>query len=100
MMPFGQTAKSMAPAIDKFETFLFNREIRHNGNPVLTWCMSNAVVKEDDDGHRKISKRKSIGRVDGAVTVVMAAGISERTDEAESAYANMTKQEMIDSMAF
>jgi len=100
MMPFGQTAKSMAPAIDKFEGFLFNKEIRHNGNPVLTWCMSNAVVKADDDNYRKISKRKSIGRVDGAVTTVMAAGISERTDEAESAYANMTKKEMIDSMAF
>lgn len=77
MMPFGQTARSMSPAIDKFETLLANKELRHNGNPVQTWCMANSVVKDDEDGYRKISKRKSIGRVDGAVTAVMACGILE-----------------------
>jgi len=82
MMPFGQGPKSMAPAVDKFETFLLNKEIRHDGNPVQTWCMANAVVKDDDeDGYRKISKRKSIGRVDGAVTAVMACGIAEKKEE-------------------
>lgn len=80
MMPFGQTAKSMSPAIEKFEKFLLNQEIRHNGNPVLTWCVANSVVKQDDDDFRKISKRKSVGRVDGAITAVMAAGISEKTE--------------------
>jgi phage terminase large subunit-like protein len=98
MMPFGQGAKSMAPAIDKFETFLFNKEIRHDGNPVQTWCMANAVVKDDDeDGYRKISKRKSIGRVDGAVTAVMAAGILEN-QPVRSVMDGLTKEQMIARM--
>lgn len=87
MMPFGQEARSMAPAIDKFEVMLFNREIRHDGNPAQTWCMANAVVKDDsDEGYRKISKRKSTGRVDGAVTAVMAAGIMESKEKKASVY--------------
>lgn len=86
MMPFGQTAKSMSPAIEKFETMLLNKELRHNGNPVQTWCVANAVVKPDDDNYRKISKRKSVGRVDGAVTAVMAAGITEKKAQEKSVY--------------
>lgn len=96
MMPFGQGAKSMAPAVDKLEVMLMNKEILHDGNPVQTWCMANAVVKDDDeDGYRKISKRKSIGRVDGAVTAVMAAGIMENsTDDSGSIYEGMTAEEI------
>ena len=86
MMPFGQQAKSMAPAIDKFETMLLNREIRIIANPAQTWCVANAVVKADEDGYRKISKRKSVGRVDGAVTAVMACGILEKREIIKSAY--------------
>lgn len=102
MMPFGQTAKSMSPAIEKFETLLLNKEIRHNGNPVQTWCIANAVVKDDDeDGYRKISKRKSIGRVDGAITAVMACGISEKSEgTTQSAYEGMTEDQMKSRMAF
>ena len=102
MMPFGQQARSMAPAVDKFETFLLNKEIRHDGNPVQTWCMANAVVKDDDeDGYRKISKRRSIGRVDGAVTAVMACGIAEKdSGPAVSAYEGLTADEIKERMAF
>jgi phage terminase large subunit-like protein len=99
MMPFGQTAKSMSPALEKFETMLLNKELRHNGNPVQTWCMANAVVKADDDNNRKISKRKSIGRIDGAVTAVMAAGISEKTNEKKSTYEGLSAEEIKNRMA-
>lgn len=99
MMPFGQEARSMAPAIDKFEVFLINEEIRHDGNPAQTWCMANAVVKDDnDEGYRKISKRKSTGRVDGAITAVMAAGILESTAEEGSVFDGLTKEQMIARM--
>jgi phage terminase large subunit-like protein len=98
MMPFGQNAKSMSPAIEKFETLLLNKELRHGGNPAQTWCMANAVITFDDDKNRKISKRKSVGRVDGAVTAVMAAGIYEKKDIVKSVYDGLTKGQMIARM--
>jgi phage terminase large subunit-like protein len=100
MMPFGQEARSMAPAIDKFEVLLFNKELRHDGNPVQTWCMANAVVRDDnDEGYRKISKRKSVGRVDGAVTAVMAAGILENKSDESSVYNGLTAEQIKERMA-
>lgn len=80
MMPFGQEARSMTPAIDKFENFLTEKEIRHDGNPVMTWCAANAVVRSDEDEYRKVSKQKSTGRVDGIVAGVMACGIAESSE--------------------
>ena len=75
MVPFGQESRSMDPAVSKFETMLANKQLRHDGNPCLTWCAANAVTVEDEDKNRKISKRKSTGRVDGIVSAVMCAGI-------------------------
>lgn len=86
MLPFGQEHKSMSPAVDKFETMLVNGEIRIIGNPVLTWNAANAVVTKDPDENRKISKAKSIGRIDGIVTAVMACGVTDDSDSAGSIY--------------
>lgn len=72
---FGQGFKDMAPAVDEYEAKLINCELVHNNNPVMTWCMANAVVVSDPAGNRKISKERATGRVDGAVAAVMAQGI-------------------------
>jgi len=92
MMPFGQAARSMTPAIDKFELMLLERTFRHVGNPVLTWNAASAVMI-DDEGYRKLSKNKSNGRIDGIVASVMAFGIIEEKFKA-SAYAGMTAEEI------
>jgi len=101
MMPFGQEARSMAPAIDKFETALLEKSFRHEGNPCLTWCASNVVVDTDDAGYRKMSKRKSIGRIDGIVAAVMAFGVmDDNTLPPKSVYESLTAEEIKQSMAF
>lgn len=85
--PFGQGFKDMAPAIDELERRLLNQELRHDGNPVLTWCAANAITSEDPAGNRKIAKDKATGRVDGIVALAMATGLSSReTAESVSVY--------------
>ncbi|MFC3340833.1 terminase large subunit, partial [Paracandidimonas soli] len=76
MTPFGQGFKEMAPALDVFEQLLLNEQLRHDGNPVMTWCASNAVTMSDPAGNRKVSKERARGRVDGIVASIMAAGMS------------------------
>lgn len=73
---FSQTFKSMAPALDEYERMLVSGELKHDGNPTMTWCAASAVVETDSSGNRKVTKRKATGRVDGIVAAVMAAGIS------------------------
>jgi phage terminase large subunit-like protein len=86
LLPFGQESRSMHPAIEKFESMLKDKEIRHNGNPVLTWNVANAVDTKDENEYRKLSKRKSSGRIDGAVASIMACGISGSLANGDSIY--------------
>ncbi|MCC7005774.1 MAG: terminase large subunit [Ottowia sp.] len=83
LTPFGQGFKDMAPALDEFERLLLNSEMRHDGNPVMTWCAANAVTDTDPAGNRKVTKEKANGRVDGIVAAIMAAGKAMANAEPE-----------------
>ena len=73
---FGQGFKDMAPAVDEYERRLLNGIVRHQANPVMTWCAANAIVVTDPAGNRKVAKEKATGRVDGIVAAIMATGCS------------------------
>jgi len=95
---FGQGFQSMGPAVKEFEKLLDDK-LRHNGNPVLTWCAANAVAVEDPAENKKLDKSRSTGRIDGIVAAVMAAGIidtesggnvyEERLARGESLFSSM-----------
>lgn len=72
LVEFGQGFKDMAPAVDGFEGLLLNKQIRHGNNPVLNWCVSNAVTTKDPAGNRKLDKTKATGRIDGLIASLMA----------------------------
>lgn len=50
--------------------------LRHDGNPVMTWCAGNAVITTDPANNRKADKSRATGRIDGIVAAIMATGIS------------------------
>lgn len=80
MVPFGQGYKDMSPALEKFETALLNKELRHGGHPILTWNAANAVTTKDPAGNSKVDKAKATGRVDGIVASIMAYGLCGNTN--------------------
>ena len=84
MAPFGQGFKDMAPAVDKLERLVAERKLRHGGNPILNMCAANAVIERDPAGNRKLTKAKSVGKIDGLVALAMALG-AEASDEAPPA---------------
>lgn len=81
--PFGQGFKDMSPALDEFEGRLIDERLRHNGNPVMTWCAANAVTSSDPAENRKIDKKKATGRVDGIVAGIMSVGRSVSKEETQ-----------------
>ncbi len=81
LMPFGQGFKDMAPAVDEYERMLISGELRHDGNAVMNWNASSAVLDTDPAGNRKPTKARSTGRIDGVVAAVMAAGRAIAADE-------------------
>ena len=61
------SASASAPL--HLESLVLGRKLRHGNHPVLTMCMTNATVERDAAGNRKLSKKRSSGRIDGAVAL-------------------------------
>lgn len=76
LKPFGQGHASMSPATKAFEERVLNRKLKHSGNPLLTWAISNVAIERDAAGNMKPSKERSRERIDPAVASVMAVGLS------------------------
>lgn len=75
LMPVRQGFKTMSPCVDAMESDILDCHIVHNSNPVLTMCISNAVAVSDPAGNRKLDKKRSRSRIDGAVSLAMASGL-------------------------
>ena len=78
LVPFGQGFKDLSPAVDVLERLVEEGKLRHNNHPVLSMAATNAKVEVDASGNRKLSKRKSTGRIDPLVATCMAVGIAAR----------------------
>lgn len=78
LVPFGQGFRDMAPAVDALERLVEEGKLLHGNHPVLSMCAVNAKAEVDAAGNRKLSKRKSNGRIDALVATAMALGIAAR----------------------
>jgi phage terminase large subunit-like protein len=63
---FGQGTQSMSPALRELESAILERELAHGDHPVLKMCAMNAVAEGHDSSVRKLSKKRSTGRIDTA----------------------------------
>ena len=69
----------MPDSVRLMETGVIERTLRIQPNPVLRWNVSATVVREDPAGtdNRILDKRRSTGRIDGAVAACMALGAAD-----------------------
>jgi len=86
LVQFGQGFASMAAPTKELEKMVGAGEIAHGGNPVLTWMVSNTVVRTDPAGNQKPDKEKSTERIDGVVALIMAIGRATRHVDNSSVY--------------
>jgi phage terminase large subunit-like protein len=70
-------ASLSAPA-KSLERAILSRRLRHNGHPVLRWCVSNVALETDAAGNIKPSKSKSTERIDGVSALVIAIDQMDR----------------------
>lgn len=77
----GQGFVSMGSAIRELESRLLQGKLKHGMNPPLTMCIGNCRVEMDAAGNRKFTKKKSTGRIDGAVALAMAVDALARYEE-------------------
>ena len=103
LVPWGQGFADMGPAVDALEVAVLERNLKHDGNPVLTWNVSNSLAIRNPAGDRKIDKSKTRFRIDGAVALAMALGLKSRDMTKEpmpSVYEGKSVEEIRARMAF
>jgi phage terminase large subunit-like protein len=69
---------SLSAPTKALEAHIIGQTLRHDGNPILRWNISNIAVETDAAGNLKISKKVSTERIDGGAALVNAVDRLER----------------------
>lgn len=74
LLEYRHTVLNMSEPMKELEAGILQGTVQHEGNPVLTWMMSNVVAKEDVKGNIYPRKADKERKIDGAVACIMAIG--------------------------
>src|SRR5688572_10046625 len=73
-----QGFSSLSAPTKSLEKAILSKRLRHDGHPVMRWCIGNISVESDAAGNLKLSKKVSTERIDGAAALVMAVDLMDR----------------------
>lgn len=71
---FNQDIRTMSYPSKELTRLIANGDINHFGNPVLRWMASNAATYTDSNDNFKFVKDKSVDKIDGIISTVIALG--------------------------
>lgn len=71
---FGQNMRNYTEPTKKLEAWTLDRRFRHGGHPVLAWNATNLAVVTDTNENIMPTKKKSAGKIDGIVALIMTLG--------------------------
>jgi len=71
-VPIRQGFRSLSAPTKFLEAAILSKTLRHDGHPILRWCIGNAAAEQDATGNIKLSKAVSTERIDGASALVNA----------------------------
>lgn len=83
VVQFPQTVENMSPAMFELEGAIYSERLHYDGNPILTWMMSNVVAKIDAKDNVYPRKQKPENKIDGVVALIMAIGRAMAHEETE-----------------
>jgi len=77
-----QSFLQLATPTRMLERAIMGKTLAHDGNPVLSWSMSNVVVDTDSAGNPRPSKKRSVERIDPviAMTIAIAASVHDQKE--------------------
>jgi phage terminase large subunit-like protein len=81
MHEFRATTRNFSPPIIELDAAMRSGRLRHDGNPVLEWCLGNVVGQADRRGNLYPTKQRPEQKIDAALAVMMAIGRAMVEDE-------------------
>lgn len=85
-VPIRQGFASLTAPTKEFEKLVLAGKIRHGGNPVMRWMISNVAVTQDPAGNLKPDKARSSEKIDGVLATILALDRASRNDSGHSVY--------------
>jgi phage terminase large subunit-like protein len=89
---YNQTVKNMSEPMKELEARVIERQLWHDGNPVMTWMMGNVASKTDAKDNiypRKDNENSPLCKIDGPVAAIMAMGRAIQGEEKPPEYQMM-----------
>lgn len=75
MVEISQTASHFTLPIIEIENLVLTHELHHDGNPLMTWMVSNVVMRTSKfSGLKHPTKEKEEQKIDGVVALLLAMG--------------------------
>ncbi len=81
LIEFVQGPRSYHPAIKEFERAYLSGNLAHGDDPVLTWCISNLIWRQDVNMNNAPDKKRAPEKIDDACALLMAMGIGSAPGE-------------------
>lgn len=87
MIKVGMNVANLSEPMKKLDALMRSGKIRHNGSPLLRWCLGNVVAKEDHNGNVFPRKSHVKLKIDPVVAALLALALWLQTANEESVYA-------------
>lgn len=73
---YGQTVVNLSDPMKYLEAMIRAKRVRHNGDPVLRWCLSNVEARVDvkDNVYPRKAGNDPARKIDAAVALIQAVG--------------------------
>lgn len=86
MVKVQMNVANFSEPMKKLDSLMREGKIKHNGSPLLRWCLGNVVAKEDHNGNVYPRKPHPKLKIDPIVAILMALALYLQDDTIESVY--------------
>ena len=86
MVKFPMNVANLSEPMKKLDVLIREGKVRHNGSPLLRWCLGNVVAKEDHNGNVFPRKSHTKLKIDPVIAILMAIGLWLQNENLDSVY--------------
>lgn len=74
MVEMRQGARTLSEPMKQLQGLILEGRLHHDGNPALSWMVSNTLAKRDENDNIRPVKERDENKIDGVVALIMALG--------------------------
>ncbi len=86
MVKIAMNVANLSEPMKKLDSLIRQGKIRHNGSPLLRWCLGNVVAKEDHNGNVFPRKSHVKLKIDPIIAILMALAGHLQDETTDSIY--------------